>query len=81
MKAGRFLENVSKSIVAAFIKDARSVNAIGELSRYEGSLERSLRQANAKLERLQADRRNKNRANTFPPVTIDITPEKDVEPS
>ena len=80
MKAVRSLEIVSKSIGAAFIEDARCDNAIGKLSRYEASLGRSLRQANAELERLQADRRTKNGPTTNPPVTIDMTVGKDVEP-
>ncbi len=79
-KAERSLDNVSASIGAAFIEDARSDNAIGKLSRYEASLERSLKQACVELERLQAVRQAKNGANTSPPVTIDMTARNDVDP-
>ena len=55
-KAERSLDNVSTSIGAAFIEDARSDNAIGKLSRYEPSLERSLRQASVALDHAKVDR-------------------------
>ena len=73
-KAERSFRVVSRSMGAAFTEDARSDNAFSNLSRYETSLERSLRQLFVDLERLQAKRKGKHGESATRPVTIDMTP-------
>lgn len=59
----------------AFVDDAKGVNALSKLSRYETTLERSLFKALHELQRLQAARAGNDVA---PPVAVDIDLSSDI---
>ena len=80
-KAQNSLENISNSVGAAFIEDARYGNALGNLGRHETNITKLLCLLLAELERVQADRKAKSGEIATPPVTIDITAQNDDEPS
>ncbi len=69
-RAQEALDKFWNGIGGAFLRDARSTNALTKLSRYEAAIERSLYRARHELERLQAARKG---AAVTPPVTIDLT--------